>query len=332
MLKNKRYRGYWLLFLVIAVLASIYPLFMGLDVVVQMVENGYVPIDDYPKYVIPYTPVSVAVIVGVLAIPLLQKLFRKHDLLYGSIVSVAVFFLTERLMETKVLVQTQMLVPLESWQMSLCYVPPEQYQTRTWEAVDVLLGGYSPTFKIHFYLIAIVIIVTLLNCFYGFAKMVLTGKYGRKKALIIQTAASVAFLGMCIWACFTAFYRSGEITVSPLSAVLMIVFFILLGVTVGVFSGSFLLGRSRFFSLALPSMTAALVTTAMYIGEMFLLSGNLYRFGKGFFFDGLGGMVLAPVDLFVIAAAGLITLAICITVNRGVDPAEVQDEDEDDSE
>lgn len=39
----------------------------------------------------------------------------------------------------------------------------------------------------------------------------------------------------------------------------------------------------------------------MYIGEMILLSGNLYKFGNGFLFDGLGG----------------IAALICIAVNHG---------------
>ncbi|MBO4560160.1 MAG: hypothetical protein J5712_08785, partial [Lachnospiraceae bacterium] len=226
-----------------------------------------------------------------------------------------VFFVTERLMETKMLVQTQEPVPLESWQMSLCYIPPQQYATRTWEAVDVLLGGYSPAFKIHFYMISIVIIVSLLNSFYGFAKMILTGDYGRRKALIIQTITGVIFLGMCIWACFTAFYRTGELTVSPLSAVLMAVFFALLGITMGVFAGSYTLGKGKMMSVVFPTVIAVLITIFMYIGEMILLSGNLYRFGQGFFFNGLGGLVLAPVDICVIIVSGAITLLICRLVN-----------------
>lgn len=214
-------------------------------------------------------------------------------------------------METKVLVQAQGVVVLESWQMALCYVPPEQFETRTWEAVDVLLGGYSPAFKIHFYLISVVIIVSLLNCFYGFAKMIRSGDSSRKKALIIQAVSSVIFLGMCIWACFTAFYRTGELTVSPLSAVLMAVFFALLGITMGVFTGSFTLGKRKMLSVTTPALVAVLVTVLMYIGEMILLSGNLYRFGQGFLFDGLGELVLAPVDVLIIAATGGITLLVC---------------------
>ena len=56
--------------------------------------------EEYPKYVIPYTPIALAVITGVLLIPLIQKVFSKLDLLFGSLISIAVFFVTERIMET----------------------------------------------------------------------------------------------------------------------------------------------------------------------------------------------------------------------------------------
>ncbi len=313
----KAYRRCYLLSLVIAFAASAYPLYMGIRVLVHMARSGAIPLEEYPKYVIPYTPIVLAVITGVLLIPLLQKLTQKRDLLFGTLISVAVFYIAERIMETRVLVQTQELIPLGSWQMSLCYVPPEQYETRTWEAVDVLLGGYSPAFKIHFYLISVVIIVSLLNCFYGFAKMIRSGDSRRKKGLITQTVTALIFLGMCIWACLTAFYRTGDLTVSPLSAVLMAVFFALLGITMGVFAGSFTLGRRKLLSEALPAAIAVLVTVCMYIGEMILLSGNLYRFGRGFLFEGLGKLVLAPADLLVIIASGAVTWLICRLLGRG---------------
>lgn len=307
----KKFRIFWLVMLALVVIASAYPIYMGIRVAAEMARSGAVPLENYPKYVIPYTPIAVALILGVALLPLWQRLTRQWDLLLGGLFSTAAFFAAERLMETKILVQTTELVSLESWQMALCYVPPEQYQTRTWEAVDVLLGGYSPAFKLHFYLISVVIIVSLLNCVYGFAKMVRTGDTGRKKALTVQTVTAVAFLGMCIWACFTAFYRTGEMTVSPLSAALMAVFFVLLGVTVGVFVGSFLLGKRKALSVALPALIAVAVTAAMYAGELILLSGHLYRFGTGFFFAGLGALVLSPADLLVILLSGAFTAAIC---------------------
>ena len=69
---------------------------------------------------------------------------------------------------------------LESWQMFMCYVSPEMFQTREWRAVDILIGDYSPAFKIHFYMISVVLILTILNCLYGFGQMVLSGT-GRSK-------------------------------------------------------------------------------------------------------------------------------------------------------
>lgn len=315
-MNTKKYLSFYFLSLLGVISASLYPILMGVRVISETLKNGAVPLENYPKYVIPYTPIAIAVILGVALIPLFQKMTKKLDLLLGAVFSLAVFFVAERLMETKVLVQTTELVPLEGWQMALCYIPPEQYQTRVWEAVDILLGGYSPAFKLHFYLISAVIIASLLNCFYGFAKMLRNEDHTRKTALIIQTVTSLAFLGMCIWACFTSFYRTGELTVPPVSAALMAVFFALFGVCVGVFVGSFTLGKNRLLSMALPAAVSALGTLAMYAGEMILLSGNLYRFGSGVFFDGIGGIVLAPIDLVIIAASGAITLMICGIVNR----------------
>lgn len=315
-MNSKKYRAFYFLSFLGVIAASFYPILMGVRVISETLKNGAVSIENYPKYVIPYTPIAISLILGVALIPLLQKLSKKLDLLFGAVFSLAVFFVAERLMETKVLVQTTELVPLEGWQMSLCYIPPEQYQTRVWEAVDVLLGGYSPAFKLHFYLISAVIILSILNCFYGFAKMIKLGNYSRKTALIIQTITSLAFLGMCVWACFTSFYRTGELTVSPLSAALMAAFFALFGVCVGVFVGSLTLGKARGLSMVIPSAVSIVATTAMYIGEMILLNGNLYRFGSGFFFEGLGAIVLAPADLAIILAAGAITLMICGIVRR----------------
>ena len=54
----------------------------------------------------------------------------------------------------------------------------------------------------------------------------------------------------------------------------------------------------------------------MYIGEMILLSGHLYRFGNGFFFNGIPGIVLAPVDIVVIIVSGVIAALIANTVRN----------------
>ena len=306
-MKNKMFRNFYLFSLLGVLLASFYPIYMGISVVADMIRFGTVYAENYPKYIIPYTPIAVSLIVGVALLPFLLKHLKKYALLGGSAISILVFFASEVLLERMVTVTrtvTGGFSTLEDWQMYMCYVPPNSFEERTWTEVDVLMGEYSPAFKIHFYIISVVLIISILNCFYGFAKMIKTGDHSRRKSLIIQSVASGAFLGMCIWACFTAFYRKGDITVSPVSAVLMSVFFVLFGVTMGVYVMSFTLNKNKALSLAVPCVVASLVTLIMYIGEMILLSGHLYRFGNGFFFNGIPGIVLAPIDMILILVSG----------------------------
>lgn len=305
------------LFSVIGVLiASLYPLLMGVKLVADIILSGTVLAENYPKYIIPYTPISLAVIIAILLLPLLMKYAKKYALAVASAISLIVFFVLELLLENKVIVTSTIRTTLENWQMFMCYVPPESSQTRTWRAVDVLIGDYSPAFKIHFYLISLLLIFALLNCFYGFAHIIISKNKSRLKALVIQSVGTAFFLGLCILACFTAFFRDGEITVSALSATLMSLFFIVFGVTAGIFVASFLLEKKKALSVLLPSLVAAVVTFIMYIGEMILLSGHLYRFGTGFLFDELAGLVLAPIDILIIIASASITAAICYTISK----------------
>ena len=323
MMKAK-FTRFWLCSLAAVLAASFYPLLMGVRVVSDMLRDGTVLKENYPKYIIPYTPIAVAVILGVLLLPLLVRLLKRFAVLGSSVLSVGAFFGLELLFERKVVVtSTEAVATLADWQMFLCrYVPPEEYAgetvitVRTETAADLLIGEYNPAFKLHFYLISVVLILAILNCVYGFAQMIRTGDRRRKKALILQSVSAALFLGLCILACFTAFWRDGSILVSQLSAFLMSVFFILLGVTVGLFFGSLLLDRSRAVGLWLPAAASAATTLVMYIGEMILLHGHLYRFGTGFFFDGLPAIVLAPVDILVILAAGLIAFLLMLFARR----------------
>jgi hypothetical protein len=316
-MKDKSFKRYYLCSLVGVLIASFYPIWMGIKVVSDMIRFGTVYAEDYPKYIIPYTPIALAVIIGVALMPILVKKLEKLALAAGTGVSLIVFFASELMLESMVTVTrtvTGIVSSLEGWQMYMCYIPPDMFEERTWTEVDVLMGEYSPAFKLHFYVISVVLIISILNCFYGFAKMILTGDNSCKKPLILQSVASAAFLGMCIWACFTAFYRDGAITVSPLSAVLMCSFFLLFGVTAGIYVASFTLGENKIWAIILPALCAVCVTFLMYAGEMILLSGHLYRFGEGWLFEGLGAMVLAPVDILVIILSGGITALISTSV------------------
>lgn len=313
---EKKFRIYWL-FVALGTLAiSAYPIYMGVKVLRSMAMYGFVPQRNYPKYIIPYTPVALAVIVAVCLMPLLLRKAKKYPLFAASGISLAIFLVTELWFEQKVIVNGTLSAKLECWQMFMCYVSPETYQTRNWRAVDILIGEYSPAFKIHFYMISVVLILTILNCMYGFGQMILTGNYRKRKALTIQAVGTTLFLGLCIFACFTAFFRDGELLVSTLSAVLMGIFFSLLGVIVGTYVGSFLLGKRKGISVGIPAAVGAATTLAMYIGEMCLLSGNLYLFGRGFWFESIPGIVLSPVDILIVLAAGVVSGCICLLLNK----------------
>lgn len=311
------FKKFYLLSVFGTLMLSFYPLYMGACVVRDMIKEGTVLAENYPKYIIPYTPISIAVIIAVLLMPIALKYAKRFSLLVMSGVSIAVFFASELLLESKVIVTTNVTTTLENWQMFMCYVPPDGYASRTWTAVDVLIGEYSPAFKIHFYIISIVLILSILNCFYGFAQLIKSDDRRRLKPLILQAISSVIFLGLCILACFTAFFRTGELQVSFISAILMSIFFVVFGVTMGIYTGSFLLGKKKWLSVWFPSAVSAAITLIMYIGEMVLLSGHLYRFGSGFFFDGLGDFVFAPVDLLVILLSGFISAGILTLLSKG---------------
>ena len=320
-MKDKSFSRYYSLACIGVLVASYYPLSMGIRVITDMIVDGAVLKENYPKYIIPYTPMCIAIIIGVFLMPLCIKLFKRFALAGGASIATGIFFALELLFEQKVLVSTaEAVTKLEDWQMFMCYVPPEgwgetvtTYKTQT--AVDILMGDYNPAFKLHFYIISVVLIVTILNCLYGFGQIKKNGDKKRLTSLILQSVCSLTFLGLCILACFTAFWRDGSIHVSPLSASLMTVFFVLLGVTFGVFTGSLLLGKRQIVSVVIPSVVASCMTLVMYIGEMVLLNGHLYRMGTGILFDSLPGIVFAPIDLLIILLSGCITALVFTLMN-----------------
>ena len=303
---SKTLRRCWLICLLIVLVFSVYPLMMGLKILHGVLFFGGVSAADYPKYVIPYTPISLAVLMGVLVMPWFIRRMRR-PILAGSLLALAVFFASELLLEN-VMVRGWVTTRLESWQMFMCYQPITRAVDMTHAMrvpaalteVELLMGEYTPLFKLHFYMISIVLILGTLHCLYGFARAAYTGDWNRLRLLIAHAAVTGAFLALCVLACFTAFFRDGSLLVSPLSAGLMAVFFILLGVTAGLILGNVLQGRK----LAWAACASSVVTLLMYLGELVLLNGHLYRFGQGFFFDGMGAVVLAPADVLIILLSG----------------------------
>lgn len=60
-MKDRIFQKYHLFSCIGMLAASLYPLWMGVRVVTDMLRNGAVYKEDYPKYIIPYTPICLAV-------------------------------------------------------------------------------------------------------------------------------------------------------------------------------------------------------------------------------------------------------------------------------
>lgn len=303
------YGKYWLFAAAVVLLLGAYPLCMGLRIFEAWRVSGMVLQENYPKYVIPYTPIAVSVLAGTLLLPLAGKLVKRYALPAVLLLAAGVFLGTELLLENVMILVDSGPAYLSDWQMVMCYTQAPLYHTLS--AVELLMGDYDPWFKLHFYAIALVLIFSMLSCIHGFGESVRTGDGSRRRKLTAQAVFTGLFLGLCVFACFTAFYRTGELTVKPVSAWLMALFFVSMGTTAGLTSATVL---KREHTL-LPSFVAILVTLVMYIGEMILLSGHVYRFGAGFFFDGLGVLILAPVDLLILILPALLT-GLCIKITR----------------
>ena len=91
-MKSKKFTVYWLFVLIGVLAVSFYPLYMGTSVIADMLRDGTVLKENYPKYVIPYTPLAVAILIGILLMPLCIKLLKRAAVFGGSAVSIAVFF------------------------------------------------------------------------------------------------------------------------------------------------------------------------------------------------------------------------------------------------
>ncbi len=311
---KRKYLSFYLgsLFLILAV--SAYPLYMGVKTMLYYMSEGAVRAEDYPKYVIPYAPMCVAIILAALLLPLFYRLFKRHSLWVSTMFGILIFAAGELFFEQiKVITgfETEFL-PISSWQMSLCVATPEALRA----IGEPTFAQNNPVFKIHFYFIAVVIIAAVIILLYGFTHMIKTNNPAKKKPLIVELICVSVFIGLCVFACLTAFYRNGTLSISPLSSFLTSFFFVVLGVTVGTYFGSLLYGKRRLFSVALPAVTAVLATIAMYCGELALMGGKLFSFGSGWFFSPLLQTPFSPCDILVILLPGAVTYGIMVLLNK----------------
>ena len=297
---------YWLS-LGAVLLTSAYPIYMGSVMLSAYIQNGGIDVADYPKYIIPYTPICIALIICTALLPLVLKLFKKFALPVLSGFGALLFFVSETGFE-KIAVFTDYSTKtdIETWQLFACVVTTQVRQS-IWDSLSI---RYNSSFKIHFYAISLLIILAVIGVIYGFYKMAHTQNYEKKKPLIVQLVSVAVFIGLCILACFTAFFRTGDINLSPVSAILTILFFLIFGITAGVYTGTWFYGKRKMLSAIIPSDVAVIVTLIMYIGEMVMMDGNLYRLGSGFLFDRLGLIPFAIADILAILLSGMNTYLI----------------------
>ena len=300
-MSDSRYRRfYWCSLLMIAAV-SVYPIYMGVKVFLLYLAEGMVPVEDYPKYVIPYTPMCIALILVTAVYPLLYRRFRGKALPVASVLGIILFFIGERGFERIPVLEGYEQLPLESWQYALCYATPEVLKS----IGEPIYAENNPAFKVHFYLIDMVIVLTVTGLIHGYTQMIKENDTSKRRSLLAQTVCVVLFVGFCILACFTAFFRNGTIYISPLSSVLTGGFFVLFGATAGVYT------QTLVWQKVWPPVAAAvLTTTAMYIGELVLMGGELFRFGTGIFFERLGVIPFSLCDMVIILAAGAVTRGI----------------------
>lgn len=295
-MEKKVKKFYWLTLFVLIILSS-YPIFMGARVIVLHIMHGSIQPEDYANYVIPYTAVCLSILTTVVLYPLLSKL-KRFSVLAASILGIGLFLGIEFYIENITLNSPEAQSTLQ-WQLASCIGTPA--------AMKAFQKLYDNTFKIHYFLISFVIILLIVGIVYSYGNVITSKDKVKKNILRLQILCTVLFIMFCIVANFTSFYREAVDYLSPLSSILTGAYFVVLGLTSGVYLAGFLTGRNSFVSVWLPTIGAFLATSAMYYGEYRLLNGVLYRFGYSQFFQPLPYTVVAPADIMVILTSGGLT-------------------------
>jgi hypothetical protein len=331
---TKSVRRFYFAALGVLIVLSAYPLVMGAKIILlQLIDGGIRP-EDYARYVIPYTAICLSILIAAALYPLISKL-KRLPILTATVLALGLFVGAELYMESISINRpaspnTEVSGPAQNdsnsavtddnavaLQLTICAFTPaatnaylKDPATQVPGAGAILRQDYSNTYKIHYFLVSFVIIILVTGIVYGYGKYFSGGARAARISLRLQLAAAVLLLGLCVFANFTGFFRERTDYLSALSSVLTGLFFIVLGSALGIYVGSRLIDKSRALAVTLPATVAAVVCAVMYYGELNLLGGTLYRFGYSWFFEGLPGIVVAPVDILVILATGAVTAAV----------------------
>ena len=303
---EKPLRRFYVVSLGILAALSIYPVVMGLKIIVIQLLNGSIRPEDYARYVIPYTAICLSILICVALFPLILRL-KRSSTLAATVLGLGLFVGLELLMES-ITIKSAAVQTAVKWQLFSCVYTPA--------AKLAYLADYTDAYKIHYFLVSFVIIALVISIVYGYGRMIASGDRAAKVPLRMQLVAAILLLGLCVFANFTGFFREKTDYLPPLSAFLTGTFFVVLGVASGIYIGSCLIGRSRFLSVILPGISAVLVCSVMYYGEYQLLGGTLYRLGHSLLFQALPVIVVSPVDIGIILLSGILTVLLMNAVEK----------------
>lgn len=302
---GKSYHKFYFTVLGVLIALSAYPMIMGIKIIILQYQNGSIRPEDYARYVIPYTAICVAILISVALYPVIARLKGLSTLVATSL-GLILFVVLELFMEG-ITINSPTAKSTVQWQLLSCIGTPD--------AVRAFRKAYSDAYKIHYFLVSFVIIVLVIGIVYGYGRLVARGDRLNQIPLRLQLIAVAVLLTLCVFANFTGFFRDVSPYLSPLSAFLTAMFFIVLGVTAGIYAGSRLIGKNKGLSLGFPAFVAILVCSVMYYGEFKLLDGKLYSFGQSYFFTGIPYIAVSPVDMVIIIVSGIIT-ALLMNITR----------------
>ncbi|MCL1983075.1 MAG: hypothetical protein FWG53_08340 [Clostridiales bacterium] len=332
--KNKRY--YIVSIAVLAVLSA-YPVANGIRIAFINLANGAIEPEQYAKYVVPYAAICVSLLMFTALLPVFLK-FKRLAFPIGLAAAYGAFFTVERFFETiqiHVDGMTLILAPsptvgavgqtatVDIWQAAQCAMSPvvleQSSLTYAYQDRFLYVLGDS-TYKIHYYLIALVLITMVCGLLYSIAKMLRGSSKHNSKPIFLRAASTGLLVAICLFANTTAFFRAPAAIQTPLASALTCMFFIVLGASAGVYAGSFLLGKKLWLGIGVPGAISLCAASLMYVGEAAMMNGHLYRFGTGWFFEALPKITLAPVDILVVLLSGASTWLILRAVRKHESP------------
>lgn len=328
---KKEYGKFYFTTMGILLLISAYPVIMGFKMMYLYIINGIIEPKQYIKGVIPYVAICLSLLIITALHPVFTKLFKKLQLLVTTALSIGLFVWIELIFES-IKINTKQVFPItgtqsadtiDIWQSSLCRISPQAIQAERVRQEVIVQETNSfdyvsanGAYKIHYFLLSIIIVMVVTSIIYGFGKMAQTKDYSYKKSLILQLVSVIILLALCIFATITGFFRETSNYLSLIPSILTSTFFIILGACFGVYVGSFLMRKVKLVSKIIPAISAIFVCSAMYVGEYILLGGTFYRFGQSWFFQGVTRIVLSPADILIILITGIITYGIFAIFNR----------------